>query len=121
VSVRRGFAHEAIVDMPTDADLRAPGGAITTALCGHWDHRPPCPLAAHHTRAERVGDDVHLRTLFATEPDSEDLVRERIDQALASGQIQGPDAAVTHWRLRTSGRSKVTAEEAGHAQRLTRD
>ena len=34
----------------------APGGAITVALCGSWDHEPPCPLAPHHTRAHRSGD-----------------------------------------------------------------
>ena len=119
--MRHAFAHEAVVVMPPDADLRAPGGAITAALCGHWDHKPPCPPAAHHTRAERVGDRVHLRTLFATEPDTEDLVRQRIDQALASGELQGPDAVITNWQLRASGRSEVTAEEANHALRLTRD
>jgi hypothetical protein len=119
--MRHAFAHEAVVEMPPDADLRAPGGAITAALCGHWDHQPPCPLAAHHTRAERVGDHVRLRTLFAAEPDKEDVVRERIDQALAGGQLQGPDAVVTHWQLRTSGRSELIAGEAGHAQRLVGD
>jgi hypothetical protein len=31
------------------ADAAAPGAAITVALCGSWEHPPPCPLAAHHT------------------------------------------------------------------------
>lgn len=117
--MRHAFAHDAVLAMQPDADLRAPGAAITAALCGHWDHEPPCPLAAHHTRAERVGDQVHLRTLFATEPDAEHIVRQRIDHALSGGQLQGPDAVITRWQLRTSRRSEVTAEEASHAQRLT--
>ena len=117
--MRHAFAHEAVLVMQPDADLRAPGAAITAALCGHWDHQPPCPLAAHHTRAERIGDQVHLKTLFATEPDTEPLVRQRIDHALSGGQLQGPDATITRWQLRTSQRSEVTTEEASHAERLT--
>jgi hypothetical protein len=119
--MRHAFAHEAVLVMQQDADLRAPGAAITAALCGHWDHQPPCPLAAHHTRAERVGDQVHLRTLFATEPDAEDIVRQRIDHALSGGQLQGPDAVITRWQLYTSRPGEVTADEASHAERLTRN
>ncbi len=104
--------------MPPDADLRAPGAAITAALCGHWDHQPPCPLAAHHTRTKRVGDRIHLRTLFATEPDSESTVRQHIDPALSSGQLQGPDGVITSWQLSGSQPSRVTAEETDHAERL---
>jgi hypothetical protein len=118
--MRQPFAHEAILVMEPGADLRAPGAAITVALCGHWDHQPPCPLAAHHTRAERVGDEVHLRTLFAAEPDTEHVVRQRIDHALSGGELDGPDAVVTRWQLRTSRPSNVTADEADHAERLTR-
>ena len=119
--MRHAFAHEAVLVMQPDADLRAPGAAITVALCGHWDHQPPCPLAAHHTRAERTGDRVRVRTLFAAEPEAEQIVRQRIDQALSAGHLEGPDAVVTHWRLDTSQPSEVTAEETDHAERLTRD
>jgi len=118
--MRHAYAHEAVLVMQPDADLRTPGAAITVALCGHWDHQPPCPLAAHHTRAERAGDQVHLRTLFATEPDAERVVRQRIDHALAGGQLRGPDGVITGWQLRTSGPSEVTAEETSHAERLMR-
>lgn len=119
--VRQAFAHEAVLLMEPDADVQAPGAAITAALCGHWDHQPPCPLAAHHNQAERVGDQVHLRTLFATDPDAEPLVRQRIDRALSAGHFDGPDLVVTRWHLDTSRASEVTAEEADHADRLTRD
>jgi hypothetical protein len=117
--MRRAYAHEAVLVMPPDADTRAPGAAITVALCGHWKHTPPCPLAAHHTRAERAGDRVLVRTLFATEPANEQVVRDRIDQALAGGRLQGPDTVVTRWRLHSSRPSETTAEEASHAERLT--
>lgn len=53
--------------MALDADVWAPGAAITAGLCGRWDHEPPCPLAPHHVHAERVAGEVHLRILFAAE------------------------------------------------------
>jgi hypothetical protein len=104
--------------MAPGADVRAPGAAITVALCGHWDHAPPCPLASHHTRAHRAGDHVHLRILFAAEPDAEDLVRQRINDALSRGQLEGPDAVNTRWQLQTCQSSEVTAEEADRAESL---
>ncbi|MEU2427960.1 hypothetical protein ABZ611_00300 [Streptomyces sp. NPDC007861] len=116
--MRRAYVHVAVLGMRPDAELRAPGAAITAALCGDWGHEPPCPLAPHHTRAERTGDRVLLRTLFATGPAAEQTVRDRIDHALTGGRLRGPDATVTHWRLLTSGPADVTPEEAARAERL---
>jgi hypothetical protein len=95
--MRRAFAHVAVLTMQPDADVRAPGAAITVALCGQWEHQPPCPLAAHHTSAERFGDQVRLRMLFAAEPTDEVVVRARIDAALAAGELRGPDGVITLW------------------------
>ncbi len=106
--------------MDSDGDPRAPGGAITVALCGHWDHQPPCPLAPHHTSTDRVGDVVRLRVLFAAEPDLADEVHRRIDNALQSGSLRGPDGVVTRWALVSSGESVVSVDEQDHAERLTR-
>ena len=52
--MRQAFAHDAVVVLDAGGDDRAPGGAITVELCGHWDHEPPCPLAAHHTGVRRT-------------------------------------------------------------------
>ena len=41
--------HRARVRLAEGADRAAPGGAVTPALCGAWDHEPPCPIAQHHT------------------------------------------------------------------------
>jgi hypothetical protein len=41
--MRQPFAHDAVLAMPAGGDLGAPGAAITVALCGHWEHAPPCP------------------------------------------------------------------------------
>src|SRR5690606_31200200 len=103
-----------------DADPHAPGAAITVALCGHWEHEPPCPLAPHHTAVERAGDEVRLRVLFAAEPDAVPDVRRRIDAALADGVLDGPDGVSTRWRLRAARAGAVRADETEHAERLAR-
>ncbi len=90
------------------SDERAPGGAITMALCGRGEHEPPCPLAPHHTAVTREDDSVRLRILFATEPDKVDEVRERIDHALAGGD----------WSLIESGCARVEPGDRDHARRL---
>ena len=114
--MRQAFAHEATVVTAPNGDDCAPGAAITVALCGHWEHEPPCPLAPHHTRAERAGEELRLRTLFVVERELEDEVRRRIEAALAEGRLVGPGDAVTTWRLLTSKAADVVA--ADHAERL---
>jgi hypothetical protein len=104
--MRQAYAHQAVVI--STGDERAPGGAITLALCGSWEHEPPCPLAPHHTAVTREGDTLRLRILFATEPDHVDEVRKRIDGALAAGD----------WRLIESGCARIDASERDHARRL---
>jgi hypothetical protein len=99
--------------MAPDADPAAIGAAVTVALCGHWEHPPPCPLAPHHTSAVRDGDLVNVRTLFACEPDQEDLVRQRIDGALRAGATGD-----VRWVLRGSDSDEVRAAERAHAGRL---
>jgi hypothetical protein len=116
--VRAAFAHDAVLLMDAAADLAAPGGAVTLELCGSFAHPPPCPVAPHHTRAERRGDGVAVRVLFAAEPAAEDAVRARIDAALAAGFCDGPDGTRTRWTLRRSGAGVVTEAERAHAARL---
>jgi hypothetical protein len=115
--MRQAFAHEALLAMGEEADERAPGAAVTVALCGHWEHQPPCPLAPHHVRAERVEDGLHLRVLFAADSENEPEVRRRIDRAL-SGQWPLPNGFTPSWRLRRSWPSAVSPDEADHAERL---
>jgi hypothetical protein len=116
--MRQAYAHDAVLIMGPDGDTRAPGGAITIELCGRMDHEPPCPLAAHHTHAERGGGEVRLRILFATEPGRSGDVRLRIDRALGAGTFVGPDGATTTWQLRESRPGAVTPAEQDHAGRL---
>jgi hypothetical protein len=116
--MREPFAHDAALRLEPGGDVRAPGAAITVALCGHWAHEPPCPLAAHHTDAEPAGDEISLRILFATEPGHEAEVRERIRGALRAGHLEGPDGRESRWRLVADGASEVRPQETGHARRL---
>ncbi|MBA3905528.1 MAG: hypothetical protein H0X35_02405 [Pseudonocardiales bacterium] len=104
--MRHAYAHDAVLDLAPDADMNAPGAAITTALCGHWEHEPPCPLAPHHTGARRDGPNVCLRILFATEPDREAEVRQRIGRAL------------TAWDVRSCAAGSVRPDEQAHVGRL---
>ncbi|HLK77348.1 MAG TPA: hypothetical protein VKU77_27320 [Streptosporangiaceae bacterium] len=99
--------------------MRLPGAAVTAALCGHWDHQPPYPLAPHQAGAEEHDGELRARILLAAEQDTEAQVRQLIDQAL-SGQLKFPDGFTTSWRLRASRPAEVSAEEIGFAERLTR-
>lgn len=116
--MRAAFAHDALVDMDGDADLAALGGAVTLVLCGAFEHPPPCPVAAHHTRADGRTDGMAVRVLFATEAACEADVRARIDQALAAGCCEAPDGTRTRWTFRSSTPGTVTELERAHADRL---
>ncbi|ACL38277.1 conserved hypothetical protein [Pseudarthrobacter chlorophenolicus A6] len=52
--MRSAYVHAASLRMEYDGDAGAPGAAITLALCGQWEHPPPCPLAAHHLKRPRL-------------------------------------------------------------------
>lgn len=104
--------------MGADDDDRTPGAAITVALCGSWDHSPPCPLAPHHTQPTRDGGAVELRVVFATEPEHEDEVRRRIDGALRAGAATDPHGVASRWDCRGSGPGVLTPTERAQALRI---
>ena len=104
--------------MTPDDDVRAPGAAVTVALCGSWDHEPPCPLAPHHTEALRDGSGVRLRVLFAAEPSAEREVRQKVEDALAQGRLTVGDDRTARWRLRTSRPGRDRRSERDHGRRL---
>lgn len=118
--MRQAFAHDAVLVMEPGADERAPGAAVAVALCGHWDHQPPCPLSPHRVDADDVDGELHVRILFAAEPEAESEVRRRIELAL-SGRWEFPDGFGTPWRLRESGPAHVSPEEREPAEYLLRD
>ncbi len=119
--VRQAFVHDAVVTMEAGGDVRAPGAAITVALCGHWEHEAPCPLAPHSTDAQRSGDQVRLRVLFAAEPMAEAEVRRRIEAALSQASLTGPDGVTTRWQLRSEQPGLLRDDEAQHAEAFIRN
>jgi len=116
--VRETFAHDAVLVLDDDGDERAPGGAVTVALCGSWSHEPPCPLAPHHTRVHRTGAELTLRVLFAAEPQDEPRVRRLVHNVLSRGWGDSPEGVRSAWELVEEGPSPVAFEEEAHARRL---
>jgi hypothetical protein len=114
----QAYVHVARLEMPAAADRRAPGGAITVALCGATDHAPPCPLAAHYIGLQEDDTSVALRILFTTTPSQEEGVRVRIRRALASGTFVGPDGVASRWRLVDDSAAPLLPDEHDHALRL---
>jgi hypothetical protein len=114
----RPFAHRAVLALSPGADRGAPGAAVTVALCGSWEHEPPCPLAPHHTGVDGPDDALAVRVLFAAAPDDEAEVRRRIDGALAPGETAGPDGVMSRWRVLETAPDDVRDEERAHAARL---
>ena len=115
---RIAFAQDAVVAMCDGDSPNALGGAITRALCGGWDHPPPCPLAPHRVSSTRVGVTIAVRVVFATEPAHEQRVRALIAEALAAGQLTVPDGGVAHWELRSTTPGSLRADEQDLAAAL---
>ena len=92
------FIYQASVRLADDADSRAPGGAITVGLCGYWEHEPPCHWP-HHTDITPDGDRHVVRVTFTAAPEDEPAVRQKIVEALESGQQAGPDGHVSRWSV----------------------
>jgi hypothetical protein len=109
--------HEAELELVPGADDRAPGGAVTVALCGHWDHEGQCRWP-HHTAVEhRSTSRVTVRTIFAGEPDEEQLVRDRIVTAIRAGRLNGP-SGLTTWTVIGEAPSALRSDEQQLAAQL---
>ena len=79
-------------------DPAALGGAVTVAICGHWEHEGPCRWE-HRTDTVDDGDGLVARVRFDAAPEDEQRVRELIRSALAAGSLVGPDGTTTTWAL----------------------
>ena len=77
-------------------DPAALGGAVTVALCGHWEHEGPCRWP-HHTESSADGDDWVATVRFDAPDDEVAEVRSAILMAIASGRLTGPDGTSTRW------------------------
>jgi hypothetical protein len=94
--MKHSFVQCAEVLLEPDADAASPGGAVTLALCGSWDHAGTCHWP-HQTSAiwdERRG---RIRVVFSALAEDEADVRALIDRALANGQCMGPAGNLSRW------------------------
>jgi hypothetical protein len=115
--MKQVFVHEAELEFAPDADHRAPGGAITLLLCGHWEHEGRCRWP-HHTAVEQhAGTRITVRTVFASDPDEEPLIRDRIATALKAGRLNGP-SGLAAWTVVSQAVSTLRADEQPLAARL---
>src|SRR3954469_6093893 len=114
-------AYDAVLELDDGADDRAPGGAITQAVCGSWDHAGPCPLAPHQTTVHRDPDDrrrLRLRCVLADDDDREAEVLALVAAALDGGRLTGPDGGTTTWRVLSQARGGLADDEHELAWRL---
>jgi hypothetical protein len=104
--MKRTFVQCADILLEPGADPAAPGGAVTLALCGSWDHAGPCRWP-HETSAQWAGDGDgrrgRLRTVFTADAEDEAHVRALIAQALAGGECMGPDGKLSRWEASEHG------------------
>lgn len=94
--MKRSFVQCATLLLEPDADPAAPGGAVTLALCGSWDHTGECRWP-HRTSAAWDGRQGRVRVVFVADEKDEDHVRALIDRALANGECTGPDGKISRW------------------------
>ena len=78
------FVHEAELQLHGGTDPAAVGAAVTTALCGHWEHEGPCRWP-HNNDIEPSDPVANFRTLFVALATEEGDVRERIERSLREG------------------------------------
>ena len=106
---RQVYVHRAELQLRPEDDPRAPGGAVTTALCGHWEHEPPCRWPHHNSEPTGTGD-TPFRTVFVAAPEDESEVRQRIEIALRSGP----------WVVLSTQADKADEDEAALGLRLNK-
>ena len=118
--MRQAFAHQARIELLGGGDERAPGAAVTVALCGHWEHEGACEVP-HRTDVAGADEDLVVRVLFACDPADEGDVRARVDRALAGGALPVPaprEAPPTRWRLLHSAPVPVPDADSDVAARF---
>jgi hypothetical protein len=104
----RGHVHHADVAFDPGADIRAPGGAVTLALCGSWEHEGSCRWP-HHTAVDPSITPSAVRVVYVVGDDDLDHLRSMIESALAGGD---------GWDTVAIRADRLTVEEMALARRL---
>jgi len=91
-----------------DCDPRAVGAAVTTALCGEWEHDGPCRWP-HNNAIDADASPATFRTLFVATDADAPTVRARIEAALRGS---------SSWRASDVRRERIGAGDRALARRL---
>jgi hypothetical protein len=102
--------HAARLELSGGTDPRAPGGAVTLALCGAWDHPPPCRWP-HHNALDDAATPAVFRTVFVAAAGDEARVRGLIVEGLRLED---------GWRLVGEEPAALADAERALAERLLR-
>jgi hypothetical protein len=104
----RAIAIEAALELEPGTDTRAPGGAVTVALCGHWEHDGPCRWP-HNNRLDPSTAPARLRTVAIVDDETAAEVVTRVE----SGLRQDP-----RWTVVRYGVTGLVPGELALAERL---
>lgn len=105
--MHQAYVVWASIEVPEDMDTAQVGAAVTSALCGHWDHAGPCRWP-HHNAFDGSTSPAQFRTLFVSEPADADTVASRVLDELAGGD----------WTVVTAERRDVPESDVELAERL---
>lgn len=86
------------IRLDAGGDTRAPGGAVTVALCGVWEHDGDCRWP-HRTDVVTRGGALIVDVRVTCAASDEGDVRALVLGALAAGVLVGPDGRRTTWEL----------------------
>ncbi len=96
--------------MADGTDPAAVGAAVTTALCGHWDHDGPCRWP-HNNAIDMNHSPARFRTLGVASREEAGVVEQRIRGALLAG---------ADWEVLAVERRAVDEPDEPLAERLRR-
>lgn len=117
--MKQSFVQCAEVVLEPGADPAAPGGAVTTELCGSWDHPGPCRWP-HETTATWDGRQGSVRVVFVADAEDEKHVRALIDRSLANGECMGPDGKLSRWEAVKHTAGVLSESEAAWGMQIAR-
>ena len=97
----RALSHRLDVHLRLEegADERAPGAAVTVALCGHWDHKGPCRWPHFSSLVPDQDGAKRLVVTFDAREAEVDTVKSKIHVALTQGAFTGPDGVLSVWTV----------------------
>lgn len=92
------YRFQSWISLDPGSDPAALGGAVTVALCGHWDHPGACRWPHRNESLEEDGR-IRFQCWFDAPEEEVGEVRQRIEDALRAGRLVGPDQRISTWKL----------------------